>query len=157
MGPLLALDEICPLAAGDCCVPKGSTVSHVSSPLFYAFETSVLGPVHVFFQTIPPSVESPKRTLSSMTDEEPTNLQLLRVNTLERCLSTISFPSGLTGLNQPFPSEGYFPYYRTEGELCIDPALGDRFFTRREGLENKEEGQEEEPGIWSLSGSCLVC
>ncbi|KFQ06373.1 hypothetical protein N329_04038, partial [Haliaeetus albicilla] len=96
------------------------------------------------------------RTLSSMTDEEPPDLQLLRVNTFEHCLSTISFPSGLTGLNQPFPSDGYFPCYRTEGKLCIGPALGGRFFTSREGLENKEGGQEEEPGIWSLSGSCLV-
>ncbi|KFO83489.1 hypothetical protein N320_10239, partial [Buceros rhinoceros silvestris] len=93
---------------------------------------------------------------SSTTDEEPPAHQLLRDTTSEHCLSTISFSSGLPGLNQPFPSSGYVPYYTTEGVLCIGPALGHRFFTGIEGLENKEGGQGEETDTWSLCGSCLV-
>lgn len=106
---------------------------------------------------MPPSLESDKRALSSMTDEEPPAHQLLRDSTSEHCLSTISFPSGLSGLNQSSASGGYFHYYRTEGELCIGPAPGDRFFTGIEGLENEEGGQGGETGIWSLGASCLVC
>ncbi|XP_074694524.1 uncharacterized protein LOC141929237 isoform X1 [Strix aluco] len=108
-------------------------------------------------KTTPPSLELNKRELSSTTDEEPPAHQLLRDSTSEHCLSKISLPSGLLDLNQPFSSSGYFPSYRTEGELCIGPALGDRFFTEKEGLENKEEGQGGETSIWSLSASCLVC
>ncbi|KGL86996.1 hypothetical protein N301_09276, partial [Charadrius vociferus] len=89
--------------------------------------------------------------------EEPPGHQLLRDSTSEHCPSTITFLSGLLGLNQPFPSGGHFPYYRSEGELCPDPALGDGFFTGTEGLENTEGGQgEEEMGIWSLCASCTV-
>ncbi|KFW66169.1 hypothetical protein AS28_08186, partial [Pygoscelis adeliae] len=88
--------------------------------------------------------------------EDPTAHQFLRDSTSEHCPSTMAFPSGLPGLNQPFPFGGYFPYYRTEGELCTGPALGDRFFTGIEGLENKEGGQGGETGIWSLGASCLV-
>ncbi|KFQ88028.1 hypothetical protein N337_02994, partial [Phoenicopterus ruber ruber] len=88
--------------------------------------------------------------------EEPPALQLPRGSTSDRCLSTTSFPSRLPGLNRPFPSGGYLPCYRTEGELCVGPALGDTFFTRIEGLENKEGGQGGETGIWSLGASCLV-
>ncbi|KFO13216.1 hypothetical protein N312_01904, partial [Balearica regulorum gibbericeps] len=88
---------------------------------------------------------------SSVTDEEPTAHQLLRASTSEHCPSTISLPNGL-----PFPSGGYFPYYRTEGELCTGPAQGGRFFTRIEGLENKEGGQGGETEFWSLNASCLV-
>ncbi|KFW95274.1 hypothetical protein N336_10275, partial [Phalacrocorax carbo] len=95
------------------------------------------------------------KAFSSMTDEEPTAHQLLRDSTSEHCPSTTSFPSR-PSLNQPLPSGGYFPYYRTEGELCTGPALGDRFFTRTESLENKEEGQGGETGIWSLVASCEV-
>lgn len=108
-----------------------------------------------FFQIIPTSMELNKRAFSSTTDEELPAHQLPR-DTSERCLSKISFSSGLPGLSQPFPSSGYVPYYRTEGELCIGPALGHRFFTRIEGLENKEGGQGEETGTWSLCSSCLV-
>ncbi|KFV56961.1 hypothetical protein N341_00648, partial [Tyto alba] len=93
---------------------------------------------------------------SSVTNEEPPAHQLLRDNTSEQCLSLTSFPSELPGLNQPLPSSGYFPHYRTEGELCTGPALGDRFVTGREGLENKEGGQGRETGIWNLRASCLV-
>ncbi|KFV50249.1 hypothetical protein N328_12390, partial [Gavia stellata] len=88
--------------------------------------------------------------------EEPTAHQLLRDSTSEHRPPTISFPSGLPGRNQPFPSGGYFPYYRTEAELCAGPALGDRFFTGIEGLENKEGGQGGEPDTWSLRASCLM-
>ncbi|XP_037253340.1 uncharacterized protein LOC119152314 [Falco rusticolus] len=107
--------------------------------------------------TIPPSLGLDKRVLSSMTDEEPPAHQLLRDSTSEHCLVTTSFPSGLPGPNQPCPSSGYLPYYRTEGGLCTGPALGDRFFTGTEGWENKEGGQREETTIWSLSASCLMC
>ncbi|KFQ56318.1 hypothetical protein N333_01704, partial [Nestor notabilis] len=93
---------------------------------------------------------------SPMTDEEPPAQQLLRGSTTARCLSTSYFLSGLPGLNQPFPSSGYFPYYRTEGELCTDPVLEDRSFTRMKALEKKEGGQGGEIGIWSLRSSCLV-
>ncbi|KFQ96367.1 hypothetical protein Y956_06225, partial [Nipponia nippon] len=88
--------------------------------------------------------------------EEPTVCQVLRDSTSEHRLSMTSLPSGLPGLNQPFPSGGYFPYYRTEGELCTAPALCDRFFTGTEGLENKEGEQEGETGSWSLGASCVV-
>ncbi|KFW10659.1 hypothetical protein N327_03249, partial [Fulmarus glacialis] len=88
--------------------------------------------------------------------EEPTAHQLLRDSTSEHCPATTSFPSGLPGLHQPFPSGGYFPYYRTAGELCAGPALGDGFFTGTEGLENKEGGQGQETGSWRLGASCLV-
>ncbi|KFZ60134.1 hypothetical protein N338_01644, partial [Podiceps cristatus] len=91
---------------------------------------------------------------SSTTDKEPPAQHLPRDGTSEHRLSTISFPSGLLALTQPFPL--YIPYYRTEGELYIGPALGDRFFTGIEGLENKEGGQGGETGIWSLGASCLV-
>ncbi|KFQ52099.1 hypothetical protein N334_02648, partial [Pelecanus crispus] len=98
------------------------------------------------------------KALSSMATEESTAHQLLRDSTSEHCPSTISFPSGLPGLlpDQPLPSNGYFPYYRTEGELCTGAALGDRFFTGIEGLENKEGGQEGGTGIWSLGANCVV-
>ncbi|KAK4814793.1 hypothetical protein QYF61_027238 [Mycteria americana] len=108
-------------------------------------------------KTIPPNLGSDKRALSSMTDEEPRAHQVLRDSTSEHCLSRTSFPSGLPGLNQALPSVGYFPYYRTEGELCTGPALADRFFTGIEDLENKEGGQGGETGIWSLGSSCMVC
>ncbi|KFZ61411.1 hypothetical protein N321_14289, partial [Antrostomus carolinensis] len=86
--------------------------------------------------------------------EEPRAHQLL--STSEHSPSMTTFPRGLPGLNQHFLSIGYFPYYRTEGELCTDPILGDRFFTGIEDLENKEGGQGGEAGIWSLSARCLV-
>ncbi|KFR06843.1 hypothetical protein N306_11917, partial [Opisthocomus hoazin] len=88
--------------------------------------------------------------------EEPAAHQPLRDSTSEHSPSTISFPTGLPGLNQPFSSGGYFPYYRTEAVLCTGPALGDRFFTGTAGLENEEEGQGGETGTWSLRDSCLV-
>ncbi|KFV07383.1 hypothetical protein N340_09426, partial [Tauraco erythrolophus] len=88
--------------------------------------------------------------------EEPTAHQLLRDCTSGCCLSMTSFPSGLPGLNQPFPFGGFFPYYRTEGELCTPPAMSDRFFTGIERLENEEGGQGGERGIWSFGTSCLV-
>ncbi|KFQ69306.1 hypothetical protein N335_02324, partial [Phaethon lepturus] len=93
---------------------------------------------------------------SSTTDEDPTAHQLLSNSTLEHCLSMTSSPSGLPGLNQPFPSSGYFPFYRTVGELHTGPAMGDRFFTGIEGLENKEGGRGGETGTWSFGASCLV-
>lgn len=109
------------------------------------------------FQTIPLSLELDKRACSPMSDEEPPAQPLLRDSTTAHCLSTSYFPSGQPGLNQLFPSSGYFLYYRTEGELCTDPVLEGRFFTAMEALKNKEEGQGGETGIWSLSSSCLVC
>ncbi|KFQ08098.1 hypothetical protein N330_10804, partial [Leptosomus discolor] len=93
---------------------------------------------------------------SPTTDEKPPAHQLLRDSTSEHCLPTTPFPSGLPRQHQPFPSDGYRPCYRTKGELCIGPALEDRFFTGIEGLENKEGGQGGEIGIWSLCASCLV-
>ncbi|KFP04324.1 hypothetical protein N300_08555, partial [Calypte anna] len=89
--------------------------------------------------------------------EEPTAQQLLGDITSEHCPQMSSFPSGLPGLNPPFPSTGYFPYHRTEGELCTDPAgEPDRFFTETEDLENEEGGQGKEIGFWGLYSSCLI-
>ena len=47
---LLVLDEISPTAVGHCHVPRGSTISNVSSLLFHAFETLAFAPVHVSFR-----------------------------------------------------------------------------------------------------------
>lgn len=110
-----------------------------------------------FFQTTPPSLETDKRALSSMSTAEPTSHEFLRDGASEKCLPATSFPSWLLGLHQPFSCGGYFPYYRTEGELCISPALCDRFLTRIEMLENEEGGQEGETRIWNFGASCLVC
>ncbi|KFU83918.1 hypothetical protein M959_09651, partial [Chaetura pelagica] len=96
------------------------------------------------------------RTLSSLTSEEPTAHQELGAITSEHRPSATSFPRGLPGLSQPLPSRGFFPYCRTEGELCTDPAPGDRFFSRTEGLENQEGSQGEETGLWSLYSRCLI-
>ncbi|XP_071879389.1 uncharacterized protein [Anas platyrhynchos] len=108
-------------------------------------------------KTTPPSLETDKRALSSMSTAEPTSHELLRDRASEKCLPATSFPSWLLGLHQPFSCGGYFPYYRTEGELCISPALCDRFLTRIEMLENEEGGQEGETRIWNFGASCLVC
>ncbi|XP_062494048.1 uncharacterized protein LOC134173730 [Pezoporus occidentalis] len=107
--------------------------------------------------TVPRSLELDKRACSPTSDEEPPAQPLLRDSITAHCLSTSYFPSGLPALNQLFPSSGYFPYYRTEGELCTDPVLEGRFFIGMEALKNKEAGQGGETGIWSLSSSCLVC
>ncbi|KAK2540801.1 hypothetical protein Q9966_004504 [Columba livia] len=56
--------------------------------------------------TIPPSLDLEKRAFSSMTDKQPRVHHLLRDRTFGHCSSTISFSSGLPGLNQPFPSTG---------------------------------------------------
>ncbi|KFQ19952.1 hypothetical protein N332_08027, partial [Mesitornis unicolor] len=95
------------------------------------------------------------RTLFSGTEKEPTAHQPLRGSTSEHCLS-MTFLSGLPGLNQFFPSSGYFPYSRTEGELCTVPAPGDRFLLKTEDSENEEGGQVEETDIKSLCPRCLV-
>ncbi|XP_061313024.1 uncharacterized protein LOC133271159 isoform X2 [Pezoporus flaviventris] len=108
-------------------------------------------------KTVPRSLELDKRACSPMSDEEPPAQPLLRDSITAHCLSTSYFPSGLPALNQLFPSSGYFPYYRTEGELCTDPLLEGRFFIGMEALKNKEAGQGGEIGIWSLSSRCLVC
>ncbi|KFQ29317.1 hypothetical protein N331_07289, partial [Merops nubicus] len=95
------------------------------------------------------------RTLSSMISEVPPAPQVLRDSPSEFCGSRISIPSGLPALNQTFPSCDYCTYYRREGELCVGPALEDRFFTKI-GLENKGGGQGGGPGVWSPCAGCLV-
>ncbi|XP_014803486.1 PREDICTED: uncharacterized protein LOC106891453 [Calidris pugnax] len=108
-------------------------------------------------KTIPPSLESDKKALSSVADEGSSAHQLLRDSTSELAPSTTSFSRGLPGLNQTFSSGGYFPTYRTEGELCPDLAVGDGFLTETEDLENKEGEQEGETSIWDLCAGCAVC
>ncbi|KFP81611.1 hypothetical protein N311_10553, partial [Apaloderma vittatum] len=85
--------------------------------------------------------------------EEPPAHQLLGDPTSEHSLSVISCPSALPGLNQPFSSSGYYPYYRAEGKLCTDPTLG---VSGTEGWENKERDQGEETKFWHLGAGCLV-
>lgn len=155
VGTQLALDEICSIAAEDCCVTKAQFP--MGQPCFFMHLRLQLLVLHCFFQTIPPSLELEKRAFSSMTDKEPRVHHLLRDRTFGHCSSTISFSSGLPGLNQPFPSTGYFPYYRTEEELCPGPVLGDRFFPGIGGLVNKDGEERGETDIWSLSSNCLLC
>ncbi|KAJ7421962.1 hypothetical protein WISP_39880 [Willisornis vidua] len=75
-------------------------------------------------KSIPPGLELSKRAISSTTCEKPPPHQLLRATTSELSLPMTSLPRGLPRLNQPLPCCGYFPYYRTEGEICTGPAQG---------------------------------
>ncbi|KFO69908.1 hypothetical protein N303_03169, partial [Cuculus canorus] len=88
--------------------------------------------------------------------KEPPAHQLPRDSTSGDHLSMISSPSAPPVLNQPFPSSEDFSRSRTEGELCIGPTLENKFFTGIECLENKEEGQRGQTGIWSLLDCCLM-
>ncbi|KFO58293.1 hypothetical protein N302_12386, partial [Corvus brachyrhynchos] len=94
------------------------------------------------------------RTISSTSKEEPPAQQLLGASSSALCLPLASLPSELPHLNQPLPSSGYFPYYRTEAGIGPAPRKGS--FTRTEGLETKEGGQRGGPNVWNLCGSCLV-
>lgn len=109
-----------------------------------------------FFQSILPSLELSKRTISSASKEEPPAQQLLGASSSALCLPLASFPSEIPHLNQPLPASGYFPYYRTEAGICTGPAPRKGSFTRIEGLETKEGGQRGGSNVWNLRGSCLV-
>lgn len=115
---------------------------------------SALGPVRGFFQSILPSLELSKRTISPPSKEEPQ--ELLGASSSALCLPMPSFPSRLPALNQPPPCTGYFPYYRTEAGICTGPLERTESFTRIEILEIKEGGQRAGSSVWSLRGSCLV-
>lgn len=132
-----------------CCASKGSAVPNAPSS-----DTSALGPVRGFFQSILPSLELSKRTISPPSKEEPQ--ELLGASSSALCLPMPSFPSGLPALNQPPPCTGYFPYYRTEAGICTGPLERTESFTRIEILEIKEGGQRAGSSVWSLRGSCLV-
>ncbi|KFW79002.1 hypothetical protein N305_11410, partial [Manacus vitellinus] len=95
------------------------------------------------------------RTISPPTHGKKPSQQLpSEASTSELCPP--SSPSRLPPLSQPLPPSGYFPYYRTEGEICTGPAHGNGAFTGTEGLETKEGRQRGGAGIWSLGASCLV-
>lgn len=145
-GTLLALGGTCPTAAGTC-----SVLPNVPSS-----DTSVLAPVHVFFQSLLPSLELRTRTISPGSKEEPPAQELLGASSSALCLPTASLPRGLPHLSQPPPCSGYFPYYRTEGGICTGPLQREGSFTRVEGLETRERGQRRGSGVWNLRESCLV-
>nr|XP_021144943.1 uncharacterized protein LOC110359646 isoform X2 [Columba livia] len=136
--------------------PSSHAASHISTETEESFNEGKVN-TKQDETTIPPSLDLEKRAFSSMTDKQPRVHHLLRDRTFGHCSSTISFSSGLPGLNQPFPSTGYFPYYRTEEELCPSPVLGDRFFHGIGGLVNKDGEERGETDIWSLSSNCLLC
>ncbi|XP_027499555.1 putative protein FAM47C [Corapipo altera] len=107
-------------------------------------------------KSIPPSLELSKRTVSPPTHGKKPSQQLPSgASSSELCPP--SSPSRLPPLSQPRPPSGYFPYYRTEGEICTGPAHGNGTFTGTEGPETKEGRQRGGAGFWSLSASCSVC
>ncbi|TFK09551.1 ATP-binding cassette sub-family A member 13 [Platysternon megacephalum] len=78
---------------------------------------------------IPQSYKTEKEAISSMPNVEPSGSLLLTDSITENGGSEISLLNGLSRLNQPFSPTGYFPYYRTYGELLISPASHDGFST----------------------------
>ncbi|KAH1166718.1 hypothetical protein KIL84_015890 [Mauremys mutica] len=109
-------------------------------------------------KSIPKSYETEKEAISSMPSAEPSGSLLLTDGITENCGSEISLLNGLSRLNQPFSPTGYFPYYRTYGEL-ISPASHDGSSTSSTevrvdvGSETTEKGKSR----WDFSGSCAVC
>ncbi|CAM4711433.1 unnamed protein product [Lepidochelys kempii] len=109
-------------------------------------------------KSIPQSYETEKEAISSMPSVEPSDSLLLNNSIAENCGSEISLLNGLSRLNQPFSPTGYFPYYRTYGELLLSPAPHDGFSTSTEaqddvGSETAGKGKSR----WDFSGSCAVC
>ncbi|XP_046783161.1 uncharacterized protein LOC121106743 isoform X3 [Gallus gallus] len=107
-------------------------------------------------KTTHPALGTERKLCSSMANVEPTSQQLLGGSTLGSCLPAFPHPTTPPGLDQPFSSSGYVPYYRTEAELCVGPAVCDRFLTRTEVLENEEGRWVEEKNAWNFGASCLV-
>ncbi|POI31987.1 hypothetical protein CIB84_004262, partial [Bambusicola thoracicus] len=107
-------------------------------------------------KTTHPALGTERKPCSSMANVEPTSQQLLGGSTLGSCLPTFPHPTTPPGLDQPFSSSGYVPYYRTEAELCIGPAVCDRFLTRTEVSENEEGRWVEEKNAWNFGAICLV-
>lgn len=105
-----------------------------------------------FFQSILPSLELSKRTISPTSKEELPAQESLGASSSALCLSTASFSKGFPHLSQPLPCTGYFPYYRTEAGICTGPLQRQGSFTRIEGLETKEGEQ----SVWNLRSTCLM-
>lgn len=125
------------------CQPHSSMYPHLSSCV-------------CLLQTTHPALGTERKPCSSMANVEPTSQQLLGGSTLGSCLPAFPHPTTPPGLDQPFSSSGYVPYYRTEAELCVGPAVCDRFLTRTEVLENEEGRWVEEKNAWNFGASCLV-
>ncbi|XP_019475989.1 uncharacterized protein LOC104913276 isoform X2 [Meleagris gallopavo] len=107
-------------------------------------------------KTTHPALRAERKPCSSMANVEPTSQQLLGGSTLGSCLPTFSLSTTLPSLDWPFSSTGYVPYYRTEAELHVGPAMFDRFLTRTEISENEEGRWVEEKNTWNFGASCLV-
>ncbi|XP_042707433.1 uncharacterized protein LOC101938691 [Chrysemys picta bellii] len=110
-------------------------------------------------KSIPQSYKTEKEAISSMPSVKPSGSFLLTDSITENCGSEISLLNGLSRLNQPFSPTGYFPYYRTYGELLISPASHDGFSTS--STEVRDDVGSETAGKgksrWDFSGSCAVC
>ncbi|KAG6941158.1 hypothetical protein G0U57_007256 [Chelydra serpentina] len=109
-------------------------------------------------KSIAQSYETEKEAISSMPSVEPSGPLLSTDSIADNCGSEILLLNGLSRLNQPFSPTGYFPYYRTYGELLISPATHDGISTSTDaqddvGSETAGKGK----SLWNFSGSCAVC
>ncbi|XP_039339855.1 uncharacterized protein LOC120369983 [Mauremys reevesii] len=108
-------------------------------------------------KSIPKSYETEKEAISSMPSAEPSGSLLLTDSITENCGSEISLLNGLSRLNQPFSPTGYFPYYRTYGELIPASHDGSSTSSTEVRVEVGSETAEKGKSRWDFSGSCAVC
>nr|XP_025036985.1 uncharacterized protein LOC112544638 [Pelodiscus sinensis] len=107
-------------------------------------------------ESISQSYETEKEGIFSMPGVESSGSCLLTDSIVGHCASEISLLNGLLMRNQPFSSTGYFPYYRTYGELLFSPAPQDGYSISTDAQAGVSS-ETAEKSRWYFSGSCAVC
>ncbi|XP_059569047.1 uncharacterized protein LOC132243402 [Alligator mississippiensis] len=127
--------------------------------IFRCTDRSLLQSCETKTATIPSmmaTIPSVTTTIPSVASVETFDPPLVTDGISENCASEITFLNGLSILNPPFSSTGYFPYYRSEEEQLISPSPWDGSSTAREALEDVSAQSTGRRTSWDFRMRCAL-